>query len=553
MSAGSSAYDIMRLQEQAELDRYIRPVGAEYIRNLEKIEAGPLRKLLRKTGFIDAAWYASQTDSDLPPDEHYAKHGIYEGLRPNRYFDPHWYAGRYQDDIRGEPTAWFIQHGWKRFHDPSRAFSVYNYLQQYPDVARAGMNPLLHFLRAPASEHRKISTAVSPVPVAANNWPELQHIVAHIHDEEHPDRAAIEALNAHSVPVDIVFMHDWGGGVETRFRDGVKARLKEGCATLAIRYLRDGLARLEFWSGQHSQRWPDVPVSELPEMFNLIDHRRFIYASAVANSNAHETPEFILQCACRDSDDIELRVHDYFMISPSYTLQGSDGVYRGLPAAETCDPAHIYRGANGKTLTLAEWQQRWGRLIERADKIVAESDAVVALMTQAYPRSQAKIAMYPATEVSGVLPVQPALKGGLHIGVLGNMVQHKGAAVLQDLSAALPDGVVLTLLGELDPAYSLSAACNIHGRYKPEDISLLATVYGINCWLIPSVWPETYCFTAYEALATGLPVFSFDLGGQAIAAARAANGFIIPGGGESVYPGRERVLGMMQDVCLGGA
>jgi len=38
--------------------------------------------------------------------------------------------------------------------------------------------------------------------------------------------------------------------------------------------------------------------------------------------------------------------------------------------------------------------------------------------------------------------------------------------------------------------------------------------YGITCWLIPSIWPETFSFTTHECLATGLPVWAFDLGAQ---------------------------------------
>ena len=48
--------------------------------------------------------------------------------------------------------------------------------------------------------------------------------------------------------------------------------------------------------------------------------------------------------------------------------------------------------------------------------------------------------------------------------------------------------------------------------------------HGITCWLIPSVWPETFSFTTHEALATGLPVWAFDLGAQGAAAARQPHG-----------------------------
>jgi glycosyltransferase involved in cell wall biosynthesis len=42
----------------------------------------------------------------------------------------------------------------------------------------------------------------------------------------------------------------------------------------------------------------------------------------------------------------------------------------------------------------------------------------------------------------------------------------------------------------------------------------LARHYRIGLWFIPSICPETFSFATHEALATGLPVLSFDLGAQ---------------------------------------
>ena len=71
------------------------------------------------------------------------------------------------------------------------------------------------------------------------------------------------------------------------------------------------------------------------------------------------------------------------------------------------------------------------------------------------------------------------------------------------------------MLGEIDPAYRLPLPARKHGAYSVGDLPRLAARYGITCWLIPSLWPETFSFTTHEALATGLPVMAFDLGGQA--------------------------------------
>jgi len=67
----------------------------------------------------------------------------------------------------------------------------------------------------------------------------------------------------------------------------------------------------------------------------------------------------------------------------------------------------------------------------------------------------------------------------------------------------------------------------VHGNYQVADLPALAARYGITCWLIPSIWPETFSYTTHECLQTGLPVFAFDIGAQGDAVRNAANGSII--------------------------
>jgi len=46
-------------------------------------------------------------------------------------------------------------------------------------------------------------------------------------------------------------------------------------------------------------------------------------------------------------------------------------------------------------------------------------------------------------------------------------------------------------------------------------------------WL-PSVWPETWCFTLSEAWCAGLPVVAFDLGAQAERIRHTGGGVLLP-------------------------
>jgi len=62
--------------------------------------------------------------------------------------------------VVGDPVEHYIRSGWKSGYDPGPDFSTTAYLARYPDVDRAGINPLLHFVRAGRQEGRAISRPI---------------------------------------------------------------------------------------------------------------------------------------------------------------------------------------------------------------------------------------------------------------------------------------------------------------------------------------------------------------------------------------------------------
>jgi glycosyltransferase involved in cell wall biosynthesis len=118
-----------------------------------------------------------------------------------------------------------------------------------------------------------------------------------------------------------------------------------------------------------------------------------------------------------------------------------------------------------------------------------------------------------------------------NIAVLGNLNAQKGAVVVSRLAERLRragDPRRTVVIGNVDPACPMPAGVHLHGGYRREDIADLAARYGVAAWIVPSIWPETFSFTTQEALATGLPVYAFDIGGQGEAVAAAPNGFAVP-------------------------
>ena len=78
----------------------------------------------------------------------------------------------------------------------------------------------------------------------------------------------------------------------------------------------------------------------------------------------------------RVDDGLEVLFHDFFPISPSYTLLDSAGRFRGVPGVADTDAAHQTRRRDGTPVPLADWRAAWGRLAARADRLVALGQAL---------------------------------------------------------------------------------------------------------------------------------------------------------------------------------
>jgi hypothetical protein len=93
-------------------------------------------------------------------------------------FDPAYYL-EHNEDLRGEPELLkhFILYGGAEGRAASAAFDSRAYLRRYPDVAAAGLNPLVHFLESGRDEGR------TSVPVAAPELapgPETEFVAASV-------------------------------------------------------------------------------------------------------------------------------------------------------------------------------------------------------------------------------------------------------------------------------------------------------------------------------------------------------------------------------------
>ena len=340
-----------------------------------------------------------------------------------------------------------------------------------------------------------------------------------------PERLALAlgwAATTSKAPTKIFIAHSLGGGAETALMQEMASHFRSCTEPFVI--LRAGgplLWRVEVQGARFAVKGDVSELRLLHHLLGPLNRRKVIYSCAVGSADPANVPDTILELA--RGHELEIRLHDFFPISPSWNLIGSDERYLGVPDIDSSDPAHGVARRDGQpTLSHRMWREKWQSVIEAADEITTFAKSGAQLIEAAYPSVQGKVRLEPHA-------IRPVVKrvsaGGKTIGVLGGINLPKGGKVLENVARRTNRRIAL--IGELDGRFHLPSPHVVHGRYDQADISKLAAHYGVGLWLIPSICPETFSFATHEALATGLPVLAFDLGAQGEAVRKAPNGYAL--------------------------
>jgi len=104
----------------------------------------------RPSPYFDTAWYLRQNPdvahADRNPLLHYLQYGEAEHRAPSPCFDPVWYATQHQPSPGTTLLSHFLRHRCDGTASPLPEFDVRFYLESYPDVAAAGVDPFEHYL-----------------------------------------------------------------------------------------------------------------------------------------------------------------------------------------------------------------------------------------------------------------------------------------------------------------------------------------------------------------------------------------------------------------------
>lgn len=429
-----------------------------------------------------------------------------------------------------EAFAHYLETGWREFRDPTRWFSTRRYLEANEDVAAIGVNPFVHYVLNGRGEGRSLEHDLGFRYDLVRNTdkfePYIQALARFVPDKEpSPAVDLVELLNQLEAgrPFHLTISHD----DYTATLGGVQLCLRiEGQAMRAA-----GANHVHLFPGAPS---PVLDIQrDCPPLGVLIDGKLAgffepgVVASAMSHACrdrrvtlaihsliAHRVADLVAIADGLTIDKAYYWVHDFSSICANYALLRNDAVFCGPPPPQSLACEICVYGAR-RQIHLAHHSE----LFQAIDPVViAPSQSALSVWRRGFPQPARRAVIHSHATLSpdrrrlrkasrvGAEPDAP-----LRVGFLGMPTIHKGWPVFAELVRRFAD----------DPRYSFHHLAKETDRSIPtawtrveptarKPAPMIDAVYELelDVALIWSLWPETFCFAAYEAVAGGAAILT---------------------------------------------
>ncbi|MBE7210380.1 MAG: glycosyltransferase [Gluconacetobacter diazotrophicus] len=350
----------------------------------------------------------------------------------------------------------------------------------------------------------------------------------------------------------LLLTHDQGGGVERVVRERARLLWARGLRPVILRPVagREGAA-VSVSDGGTVEDYPNL-VFELPGEFDALC--ALLEGDGVQHGEWHHLlghhPAMRALCG-RLGVPFDVFVHDYGAFCQRIALVGPNGRYCGEPDPEGCERCVAAQGsALYEDIAVRPMLQRSAAEFSRARRVVAPSRDAATRMERHFPGLRVTVEFWEddrpdlTLERLAAVSSQAPRPGGRRTGresdsapvrvvVVGGIGREKGLDVLRGCldeirRRHLPLEFVVVGHTPDDAALIDTGACFVSGEYREEEAVSLIRAQEADLALLPSVWPETWCFTLSLAWRAGLKVAAFDLGAPAERIRRTGRGALLP-------------------------
>jgi GT2 family glycosyltransferase len=323
----------------------------------------------------------------------------------------------------------------------------------------------------------------------------------------------------------LIVDHDMGGGANYYRNEEVKKYVDKQMPVLVlVEY--EGRITIKVFTQEGNFEFSIPSLEYLDLIFDQIRISELIYNNLVGAQFPLDVINAIIDLRKRHSFHLTYLLHDYYSICPSFRLVNDEGKYCkasiDLKTCKSClsKQSSEYCDFIRPNENIAKWRETWGRLLNNSDQIVAFSVASQKILTKVYPslKQNAVVVRPHSYPTHNLRPIKNSKKSSvINIGIIGGINYAKGGDIANRLFNLINRKdlrpISLSIIGE--SGVDLDANFLITGRYSRDNLVSTVEALGINLFLMPSIWPETYSYVADEMIAMDLPVVCFNVGAQA--------------------------------------
>jgi hypothetical protein len=425
-------------------------------------------------------------------------------------FDRDWYLENYPDVAAAniDPVRHYLLYGGFEGRDPGPDFSSSRYLNTYPDVVDSGINPLVHYLRFGNREARRIKGSwarqvpdhqTEPVEIEPENVLQPSEL-KRLFTEKMSYKRYVLAISHNSYLKST-------GGVQLFIAKQQKSLAQQETSYLHLfphtflEYLLEEEAQLLVGINL------DGAYIGVSNIYILIDTLQKLNDITLANIHIHHLMGFSKDAIQRllelSSHQAVLWLHDFFTLCPSFHLLRNDLEYCAAPD-ENSNACSICKYIDRRKQQQPFLQQLFN---DNNLEVVAPSNFVMDLWKEKFSAKNytSKIAPLASIRWTDRVPIKQK-KTRWRIGFLGYPMEHKGwSAWMKLVEACAAD--------DRYQFFHFSWAEGTPGNYQrkhvavtPENPDMMLEQLKretIDVAILWSMVPETFSFTLHEALAAG--------------------------------------------------
>ena len=323
--------------------------------------------------------------------------------------------------------------------------------------------------------------------------------------------------------------HDLGGGASSYLTDKRNLYVDDGCAFFIIRYdCVQNYYSVTFYYGKEDIRLFVKEQGDIFKVLEFIGVDELWINELVTYPGLYTFMDHIREYSKQNAVYLKMLFHDYFAICPTINLLNEEEKYCHLNGCE-----HCFEACNpmfkDEYISIEIWREKWKEFLHACNSIEVFSDASRRILENAYGVLP-NVKLIP--HQIGYMPEvhkKYKMSDSLTIGLLGVLTKHKGAEIVRELVSEIEKeglNIKVTLIGTSQEKIE-SPVFSETGKYTRDGIPYLTLKHDIDVFLIPSIWPETFSYTAEEVMKMGLPVLCFDIGAPAERIAKYEKGTVL--------------------------